>query len=95
MQAILETIDGKLDLVFEVVTTLDRKIDRVEAELQEKIDEDRFKVDLLIKGHAALDSKVDRVHDDLSARIEAVAADLAAHRADTEGHRGAWQVRES
>jgi hypothetical protein len=31
----------------------------------------------------------------LTKKIDAVAADLAAHRADTEGHRVGYQVRES
>jgi hypothetical protein len=59
------------------------------------------KLDLLAEGQQALAERMDRMETELrgeirkvDARVTGVAADLAAHRADTEGHRGAYRVRE-
>jgi Txe/YoeB family toxin of Txe-Axe toxin-antitoxin module len=68
----------------------------------------RGKFDLVLEGHSALDKKIDNRFDELDEKIEhnsfvigvlnqkidAVAADLAAHRADTEVHRGVYRVKE-
>ena len=61
----------------------------------------QHKFDLLVEGQQMLVERMDRLETDLRAdirkvddRVTSVAADLAAHRADTEGHRGAYRVRE-
>jgi hypothetical protein len=87
MQAVLESIDSKLDLVFEGFTALDRKIDQVRDDLEVKIDQCNFKIDVL-------NEKIDTVESNLSRHLDAVAADLSAHRADTECHRGGYLVSE-
>jgi len=37
---------------------------------------------------------LDRVEERLEKKIDAVAVDIAAHRADTEGHKKGYMVRE-
>ena len=67
------------------------------------------KFDLVLEGHAALDRKIDTKFAELSEKVEfnsvmisalnnkidGVATDLKAHRADTEAHQKIYQVRES
>jgi hypothetical protein len=62
----------------------------------------QHKLDIVIEGHQMLSERLDRVEANLSgrldrveAKIEAVAADLTAHRADTEAHHGVYRVKES
>jgi hypothetical protein len=69
----------------------------------------RGKFDLVIEGHDALNRKIDTKFDELKEeighnsflirnlndKIDGVAADLSAHRADTEAHHGVYQVKES
>ncbi len=43
----------------------------------------------------ALTRRVDEAEARLEAKIDAVAADLAAHRADTEAHHGVYRVKET
>jgi Txe/YoeB family toxin of Txe-Axe toxin-antitoxin module len=66
------------------------------------------KFDLVLEGHAALDRKMtegfshlnEKIEtnsfkiDVLNKKIDGVAAELRAHRADTEAHRGVYGVRE-
>lgn len=57
---------------------------------------DRFqdKLDLVVDGYQALSEKLDRVEINLSEKIDVVAADLSAHRTDTEAHHGVYRVKE-
>jgi len=41
-----------------------------------------------------ISEKLDRVEERLEKKINAVAVDLSAHRADTEGHKKGYMVRE-
>jgi hypothetical protein len=57
------------------------------------LEEMRGKFDLVLEGHAtlnakidALDRKIDEKHDLTMFLLKALAADLSAHRADTEAH---------
>jgi hypothetical protein len=59
------------------------------------------KIALVADGHQMLSAKIDRVEaclgavdEKLSRKIDAVAAELAAHRADTEAHHGIYRVKE-
>ena len=64
---------------------LDQKIDDVQGVLEAKIQGVHDKLDAKIDAvHDKLDAKIDAVRDQLDAQIRGVAADLAAHRADTE-----------
>ena len=76
LEMILEDINGKFDLVLEGYSSLDKKLDTRFDELNEKIENNSFKIDVLNK------------------KIDGVAADLQAHRADTEVHHGVYGMRE-
>ena len=59
------------------------------------------KIQLVAEGHQMLSEKLDRVKTELEDKIDrvekkvdVVAADLAAHRTDTEGHKKGCIVRE-
>lgn len=81
LQIILEDINSKFNVVIESYNSLDRKIDSVRDELKQDI--------------SLFDFKIDTVNDHLSKKIDAVAADLKAHRADTEAHGNIYRVKES
>ena len=41
-----------------------------------------------------MSKKIDEVDERPGAKMDSVAADVSAHRADTEAHRGAYRVME-
>jgi hypothetical protein len=102
-----EELGEKINLVDLKVETLNKKIDGVDANLNQKIDSVEEKLDRKIDGveerlnqkidsvEEKLDRKIDGVEERLSQKIDAVASDLSAHRADTEGHRSVYQVKEN
>ena len=98
-EVLLEDISGKFDLVLEGHAALDRKFDYKFDELNEKIEINSFKIDALNQKIDAVDArlskKIDGVDEKLSKKIDGVAADLKAHRADTEAHHGVYRVKES
>ena len=79
------------------------------SHLEILLEDIRGKFDLVLEGHSALDKKIDDRFDEMNEKIEhnsfvigvlnqkidAVAADLSAHRADTEAHRGVYRVKEA
>jgi phage host-nuclease inhibitor protein Gam len=95
-EILLEEMRSKFDLVFEGHDMLNRKIDRVAADLNQRIMDVDRKIDRVAislterieKVNADLTARIEKVNADLTARIDKVAADLTAHRADTESHRG-------
>jgi len=84
---LLEDIRGKFDLVLEGHDVLHKEIRDTREELCEKINLVDFKV-------GVLNQKIDNVEASLSRKIDAVAADLAAHRRDTEAHPTLYKVKE-
>ena len=80
LEILLEDIRGKFDLVLEGHEVLRREIREVREESNAKHEQTA----LLIKA----------VSDHLSRKIDGVAADLAAHRKDTEAHGAVWRVKE-
>ena len=68
-----EDVQHKLDLVIEGQQGLDERLSRVEVSL-----------DRIEQRVTTVEVKVDH----LNAKVDAVAVDLAAHRRDTESHRG-------
>ena len=54
----------------------------------------QHKLQIVAEGHQMLSEKLDRVEERLEKKIDAVAIDIAAHRADTEGHKRGYMVRE-
>ncbi len=67
-------------------------------QLNEKIENNSFKIDTLNKKIDGVDEKlgkkIDGVEEKLGKKIDSIAEDLKAHRADTEAHRGVYGVRE-
>ncbi len=62
----------------------------------------QHKLDIVVEGHQMLSEKIDRVESSLGGRldrvekkVDAVAADLSAHRKDTEAHGPVYRVKES
>lgn len=52
----------------------------------------QHKLQLVAEGHQMLSEKMDRMRDEVTGKIDAVAVDLTAHRADTEGHKRGYKV---
>jgi len=95
LQIILEDINSKFNVVIEGYNALDRKIDNLEKRNDERFDLLDFKIDTV---NTHLTKRIDAVATDLrttNAKLDSVAADLKAHRADTESHGGIYRVKES
>ena len=89
LEILLEDIRGKFDLVLEGHEVLRNEIRETRTELKQDIELCNFKID-------TLNQKIDAVDVKLSKKIDAVAADLKAHRVDTEAHHGGvYLVKES
>ncbi len=54
----------------------------------------QHKLQLVAEGHQMIAEKMDRMNEDLGGKIDTVAADLTAHRLDTEGHKRGYMVKE-
>jgi len=80
LEIILEDIRGKFDLVLEGHDGLRKEIQDTRQELCEKI---KF-----------VDFKLDTIHQKLEKKLDAVAADLKEHRANTEVHKKVYKVKE-
>ena len=96
LEVLLEDISGKFDLVLEGHDALHKEIRVTREELCEKISIVDFKVEALNQKidnvHDKLDQKIDSVRHELGEKIDCVAADLAAHRRDTEAHPALYKV---
>jgi hypothetical protein len=86
-----EDFQHKLDIVVEGHQMLADKIDLVDTTLTVRLD----------RVETSLTARLDRVETTLTARldrvenkVDSVAADLSAHRADTEAHHGVYRVKE-
>ena len=79
---ILEDINGKFDLVLEGYAALDKKLDDRFDELNEKIENNSFKIEILnqkIDGvEETLTEKIEGVEERLTAKIEGVEERLTA-----------------
>ena len=78
-----EAFQSKLDLVVEGHQMLSEKLDRVEERLDGRIDCIVRKLDAVAAQGSITATKLD-----------AVAADLKAHRRDTEAHQSLYKVKE-
>lgn len=76
-----DDVQHKLDLVVEGQQMLAERMDRMEERLDERIDQ--------------VEKRLVLTEANLGKKVDAVAADLAAHRADTEVHYGVYGVKES
>jgi chaperonin cofactor prefoldin len=85
----IETLNKKID---NVEVTLNKKIDNVEVTLNKKIDSVDAKLSNKIDGvEKSLKDKIVRVEK----KVDRVAADLTAHRADTESHGKGYKASDS
>ncbi len=80
LEILLEDINGKFDLVIEGHGALRQRMDRLAEESRERDEHLLF--------------LIQSVNSTLGGKIDAVAADLAAHRRDTEAHGGVYRVKE-
>ena len=71
LEMILEDINGKFDLVLEGYAALDKKLDDRFDELNEKIENNSFKIEIL-------NQKIDGVEEKLTEKIEGVEKRLTA-----------------
>ena len=80
LEMILEDINGKFDLVLEGYAALDKKLDNRFDELNEKIENNSFKIEILnqkIDGvEKKLTEKIDGVEEKLTKRIDDVETKL-------------------
>jgi cytochrome c556 len=83
LEILLEDIRGKFDLVLEGHEMLSNKIDDKFNKLNEKIEHNSFLINVV-------NDKV----DELEVKVDGIAADLSAHRSDTEAHHGVYRVKE-
>lgn len=88
LEILLEDIRGKFDLVLEGHDVLRKEILDSKSELHDEIDLVSIKIE-------ALNNKIDGIETRLSKKIEGVAADLKAHRSDTEVHKKVYKVKET
>ena len=75
-----ENFQHKLDLVVEGQQMLAEKLEATRVELKEEIQK--------------VDKRLTVVEARLEKKIDAVAADISAHRKDTEAHHGVYRVKE-
>ncbi|MBI5443785.1 MAG: hypothetical protein HY900_21560 [Deltaproteobacteria bacterium] len=79
LEILLEDIRGKFDLVLEGHDVLRSEIQRSSEEAKERDDHLLFLLQ-------TLDRKIEAVDNRLSAKMDALAEELAEHRRDTEAH---------
>lgn len=90
--AVMESFDSKLAVVAEGHQMLSETLARVESRLTESFD---HKLAVVAEGHRVLSETLERVESRLGEKIDKIAAEVAAHRADTEAHHGIYRVKES
>ena len=109
VETISENFDLKIGLIADGHATIRQEMRDIRDELKEDISLLDFKIDT-VNNHLSgrtdkfegrfdkLETKVDTVISDLKItdkKVDAVAIDLKAHRADTEAHGGIYRVKES
>ena len=98
LEVILEDMNSKFDLILEGHVGLRQAIDDLDRRTTERFDLVDLKFEALNKKIDTVDqrlsNRIDIVEKSLGEKIDAVAADLSAHRADTEAH-NIYRVRET
>lgn len=103
-------VDARFDQIDARFEQVDAKFERVDAKFEQFKDEiiqefehrltlhdDGYQNGLAViaEGHQMLSEKLERVESSLSLKLDKIAAEVAAHRADTEAHHGIYRVKES
>ena len=86
----VESVQHRLDLIVEGQQMLSEKIDRSNTDLAQRIDCVEHKLDAVA---AETRGNTEAIRK-LGTKIDAVAADLSAHRADIEAHRKVYKIKE-
>jgi uncharacterized protein (DUF3084 family) len=109
MKSELESVKEEIKAVRAEVSSVNEEVKIVKAEVgsfKEEIKDDfriqlgiqsedfQHKLQIVAEGHQMLSEKTDRMRSELNDKIDAIAADVAAHRADTEGHKRGYMVKE-
>jgi len=89
-----EHFQHKLDIVVEGHQMLSEKLDRWKTDLEKKIECVEYKLDAVSAKVDTTATKLDAVDAKLTQKLDAVAADLTAHRQDTEAHPTIYKVKE-
>lgn len=98
-----EDFQHKLDLVIEGQQMLNEKVEATRVDLSNEIQKVDHRLTLvearlgkrITEVETRLDNKIAAVESLLAVKIDSVAADLSAHRKDTEAHQGVYLVKES
>ncbi len=102
-QLVSSVVDARMGRFEEEVA---EKIDSKLGQLRKEVNEDfrhhvgiltedfQHKLQLVAEGHQMLSEKLDRVEVTLENKMDSISTELAAHRADTEGHRRGYMVKE-
>lgn len=95
---ILERMESKIELVVEGHEALRSEIQALARQTDERFDLVDFKINVLNEKIDTvgknLSAHIDSVEQSLGKRVDVVAADLKAHRLDTESHQKGYRVRE-
>jgi len=101
-----DLITGKIE---EISSQFEKKLILFKEEIKEEFSHQlgiqtesvHHKLDLVVEGHQMLSEKIDSVKTELEQKIscvegklDAVAADISAHRADSEAHDKVYKVKE-
>ncbi|HBG05622.1 MAG TPA: hypothetical protein DDY22_08740 [Geobacter sp.] len=110
VNARFDQVDARFDQVDARFEQVDAKFEQFKADVIYEFDhrltlhnEIHHKgIAVIAEGHQMLSEKLERVEvridhleSELSKKIDRIAADVAAHRADTEAHHGIYRVKES
>lgn len=97
-------IDLLTDFKDEIIQSMDHKVGIVQEDFQHKLDllvegqqslsERLDRLDGRLEGAESCLNRVEIRGTAVEKKIDGVAADLTAHRADTEAHSKGWRVRE-
>ena len=88
-----QVLDEKIDRVQQDVTRITTRVDRIELitlnlqKGQKKLERGQEKLE---QRQEKLEGEIKKVREDLSTKIDHVASEIAAHRADTESHSKAY-----
>ena len=92
-----EDFQEKLDIVVEGHQLLNGKIDCLQEgkiDLTKRVDNIELITLRLEQRQSNLEQEIKKTREDLNRKIDAVAADLTAHRRDTEAHPSLYKVKE-
>jgi chromosome segregation ATPase len=110
IDARFEQVDARFDRIDARFEQVDARFEQVDAKFEQFKDEiiqefehrvtlhdDGYQNGLAViaEGHQMLSEKLERVESNLGKKIDKIAAEVAAHRVDTEAHHGIYRVKES